>query len=519
MNLSHCYAELLTAADGMLRETPESEVTDVKNELELQAHWFAGDFGSSFLTATTGERVEIVQFGVWNRAAGPDFSGAAVRFDDRPGTPVVRGSIELDMHADGWEQHGHGSNPDFDDVVLHLYLQRGAKQSFTRTSQHRQVAQVQLDLRQIDGRPSPLAGLPLAKAGRCQGPLAAMAPGRIDAVLTAAAQYRLEAKNRRWQRLAAVRGYDEALFQSLAATLGYRENKLPFALLAQRLTLKRIRAAGAGSTALLLGLSGFLEGSAGEGPAEAEPETRAYLRTCWEHWWPRRDELERLILPAASWKLGGQRPANHPQRRLAALAQLARRWPEVRGLIERGGENITREVLQFLETLHDPYWSHHYTLTSARAARPVALVGATRATEMLANVFFPLSVAAHPGLWPEYEKLQAAMTNRRVETAATRLFGDRPDPSADDDGSPEDMASTPQPPPPGAGAEGKVADEGHMRADPTAPPALPSRRQRWLKRAAHQQGLLQIYEDFCLPDDSDCERCTFPERVRCFHTL
>ncbi len=489
MDRSHSYADLLTSPDGMLRETPESEVSDIKDELALQAHWFAGDFGSSFLTATTGERVEIVQLGVWNREAGPDFSDAAIRFDDQPGAPVLRGAVELDMHADGWERHGHGANPAFDDVVLHLYLQRGVKQAFTRTSRHRQVAQVQLDLRQIDQRPSPMPGLPLAKAGRCQGPLAAMDPARINAVLTAAAQYRLEAKNRRWQRLAAVRGYDEALFQSLAATLGYKENKLPFSLLAQRLTLKRLRAAGEGGAALLLGLGGFLHGHESGGPAEAEPETRAYLRACWEHWWPRRGEMERLILPAVSWKLGGQRPANHPQRRLAALAQLARRWSEVRGLIDRGGANLTRDVLLFLETLHDPYWNHHYTLTSARSARPVALIGATRATEMLANVFFPLSVAAHPGLWEEYEKLKAVLTNRRVETAATRLFGEQPDEGEAD----------------GGGEEAVVAG------------AMPAHRQRWLKRAAHQQGLLQIYEDFCLRDDSDCERCTFPERVRCFH--
>ena len=141
--------------------------------------------------------MEIGPCGVWNREAGPDFSNAALRFDDQPGAPVVRGSIELDIHADSWEHHGHGTNPAFDDVVLHLYLQRGTKQPFTRTSQHRQVAQVQLDLRQIDHRPSPFPGLPLAKCGRCQGPLAALNPARINAVLTAAAQYRLETKNRR----------------------------------------------------------------------------------------------------------------------------------------------------------------------------------------------------------------------------------------------------------------------------------------------------------------------------------
>ena len=463
MEFAHRYAALLNAPDGMLREAPAEEFSAHKSELELQAHWFAGDFGANFLTATTGERVEVVQFGVWNHEAGPDFTEAAVRFPDRPDAPVVRGCIELDTRAEDWERHGHGSNAAFDDVVLHLYLQHGTRQPFTRTSQHRQVAQVQLDLRQLEHRAAP-AALPAARPGRCSGPLRDRSPEEIRTLLTAAAQYRLQLKNRRWQRLAAVRGYDQALFQSLAVTLGYKENKLPFALLAQRLPLKTLRAEGAGAMALLLGVSGFLQPKE-SGPGKDDPETRAYLRGCWEVWWRRRAGMERLILPAKAWKLSGLRPVNHPQRRLAALDQLAQRWPEVRALIDGGGD-LAKAVTKFLTGLRDPFWDHQYTLASARSARPLALIGTTRAGEMLANVFFPLAIAADPRRWEAYEKLPAGSRNRRVDTAALRLFGYEA-----------------------------------SRSDP------------WLKTAAHQQGLLQIYEDFCLEDDSDCAQCTFPERV------
>jgi hypothetical protein len=53
---------------------------------------------------------------------------------------------------------------------------------------------------------------------------------------------------------------DEALFQALAATLGYRNNKLPFTLLAQRLSLKLLRAAKDDADALIFGIAGFLPG-------------------------------------------------------------------------------------------------------------------------------------------------------------------------------------------------------------------------------------------------------------------
>ena len=253
----------------------------------------------------------------------------------------------------------------------------------------------------------------------------------------------------------------------------YRENKLPFALLAQRLPLRVLRGAGEGATALLLGVAGFLQMPEPDGFGADGRETRAYLRTCWEQWWPHRGAMERLVLPAGAWKLGGLRPANHPQRRLAAMAQLARAWPRLRALIDGDGGDFAKDAAKFLTGLKDDFWDWHYTLAAPRAGRPVALIGSARATEMLANVLFPRAIAARPERWTEYERLPAAQSNRRIETAAARLFD-------------------------GGGAAG---EDQPLRA---------------VKTAVQQQGLLQIYEDFCLQDDSDCERCTFPERVRRF---
>ena len=51
------------------------------SELELQARWFAGDFGKHFVS-TAGDKIEIIQFGTWNREAGPDFRDAAIRIND-----------------------------------------------------------------------------------------------------------------------------------------------------------------------------------------------------------------------------------------------------------------------------------------------------------------------------------------------------------------------------------------------------------------------------------------------------
>jgi hypothetical protein len=335
-----------------------------------------------------------------------------------------------------------------------VFVERGGAEFFTRTSQHRNVPQVQLDLARLGADAISQAE---AKPGRCVGPLAALSEEKVREVLFGAAQYRLRRKAAALARLGELHGADEALYQALAATLGYKNNKLPFTLLAQRLPLKLLRRTEA--AALLFGVSGFL-------PAHDlgafDPATRSYLRGLWEHWWPRRAEFERLAIAPDLWRLGGQRPMNHPQRRLAALAAIVRNWPKVRVLAKACEPEAIGE---FFAKLDDEYWDFHYTVTSKTAPKRMALIGDSRVTEMLANVFFPLAIARDDARWLGFKNLPATLSNRRVETAAQRLFAGR------------DLA------------------------------------RPLLRSAAMQQGLLQIYEDFCQRDASDCARCPFPQQL------
>jgi hypothetical protein len=392
---------------------------------------------------------------VWNREAGPDFAEAAVSID---GGPPMRGAIELDMDARDWERHGHATNPAYENVVLHLYFQSGEAAAFARTVSNRAVPQVRLDLRAIGGPPPNAA--PPAVPGRCVAPLRDLDLPTVRGVLEGAAQFRLRRKAARLARLRETRGEDEALYQALAETLGYKSNKLPFALLSQRTSVRALRRMEH-IDALLFGLAGFLRPE--DFPAAA-PATKAYLRNLWEGWWALRAEWERLAIPAALWKTGGQRPVNHPQRRLAALAGIVRQWPKIR---DAAGD--TAKLHKLLAGLHDEYWEHHYTVRSDAAAKPMALIGKDRITDMLANVFFPWTILDRPEKWEEYRAIGAHLSNRRVEIAAARLFANDP------------------------------------------------RQAQLLKSAAMQQGLLQIYEDFCMQDESDCAACLFPRQVAQWH--
>ncbi len=227
------YAEIRDTA--RVRERALFVSPRIPSELELQARWFAGDFGKHFVS-TSGDEIDIIQFGTWNREAGPDFRDAAIRIN---GGEPIPGSVEIDLLDRSWETHGHATNPAFEGTVLHVFVERSDRAFFTRTQSNRNVPQVC-----IDPTTSPEtfnANVPLARPGRCQAPLKDLAEERVCSVLDAAAQFRLRQKANRIRNKIDAHGRDETLFQEIASALGYKENKLPFTLLAQRLPLRLLR--------------------------------------------------------------------------------------------------------------------------------------------------------------------------------------------------------------------------------------------------------------------------------------
>src|SRR6266404_7420277 len=139
MLLADRYAELHETT--RVRERTLFLPQRIPSELELQARWFAGDFGKHLVT-TTGDKIDIVQFGIWNREAGPDFRDAAIRLN---GSEPIRGNIEFDLTDRNWEAHGHATNPAFENTVLHVFVHASERTFFARTQSNREVRQVRAD--------------------------------------------------------------------------------------------------------------------------------------------------------------------------------------------------------------------------------------------------------------------------------------------------------------------------------------------------------------------------------------
>lgn len=418
----------LVLAEEAFRELPD--------ELELQERWFERAFGVEF-TDTNGRRIAIVRPGIWNRGAGPDFLDAVIEID---GVPVT-GDVELDKRPEDWERHGHGANPRFNSVVLHVVFAESGRTWFTRNERHEEVARIVVDAdRTLEG-----------SSRRCCAFFRDMDEGRRDDFLRSVAAYRLENKRRKWKQRVDGFGRDQALYECLAETLGYSANRDCMRRLAKRAPFRRIREH---PEACLFGTAGFLVPVLKE---SCDGSTRDYHKKLWERWWKNRDDLELSAGRTLVWNGAGVRPSNHPQRRLAALALLVKRWEEWNGRCSLAEGDV---LMNFLTSLEHPYWSYHVSLPSARMEKPLALMGKDRALDFLINHVAAMDES--PGAWERYLSLPGGSPSSKVLKIA-----------------------------------GLLLDAGDVK--------------RYTRKAYQQQAFLQIGVDFCGTHCGD--GCRLPEQA------
>lgn len=417
------------------------------NEIEVQSLWMAGLLGHEGETARHGH-VRIIDVGEWNRSVGPDFQRAEIEIDG----VRMRGDIELDPKAQDWEHHGHGSNPTYNGVILHVVLSDVPEGWYTRDSGHRDIPILHIRKEVLREAIGASPSIQAEKTELCREPLAAMQMEELTRMLQAAAAYRITNKRRIFRKKAANLGIRQAWYEALAETLGYKVNKQAMQILARRAPIREL---GGNAESILFGTAGFLVPVL---PEQANTEARSYHRNVWDAWWAVRSRYELEPPRAINWQYAPLRPGNHPHRRVAALAVAAKHWKNIESLLSAA---CAERLLKTLTALSHPYWSHHCTLPSAPLGNKMALIGESRAKDFLINHVYVQDDT--PSAWHTYLSIKSKDIPSAVRKTAMHLFGTR-----------EDIAPL-------------------------------------LNRAYVQQALLQIDADFCA--QSPCRECLFPAQL------
>lgn len=91
----------------------------VGGEKLLQYIWQFQYFNKSELKTTAGEQLQIIYPGKLNSNQGPDFTNAQIKIDNT----ILVGSIELHLKASQWNEHGHSTDANYKNVILHVVFE------------------------------------------------------------------------------------------------------------------------------------------------------------------------------------------------------------------------------------------------------------------------------------------------------------------------------------------------------------------------------------------------------------
>jgi hypothetical protein len=448
------------------------EDADAPPEYLLQAVWQHQRLLREELRRADGLPVRVLHPGFRNAEGGPDFRGAVIQFGDEP---PQAGDVEIDLRSSGWHGHAHDRNPAFKNVILHVVWEGDRTPAGTppllalREALDAPLGELSLWLGNETSEE-----LPETMRGKCFAPLRNLAPEQVTEILQQAAQVRLRSKASQFHARARQAGWEQSLWEGLFRALGYKHNIWPMQRLAELRPRWLSPAPGP------LGLQARLYGIGGLLPTElTRAETRGddYLRRVWDNWWREQDSFSDCILPRTLWRFHGLRPANHPQRRIA----LASAWaltPNLPAKLEQWctasipDPSLARTLLEALQVEPDEFWAWHCTFRSPRLRQAQPLIGLGRVTDLAVN-------AVLPWLWSRAEEGKNEALQKSIEH---RYF------------------AWP------AGEDNALLRLARKRL--LGPGSL-----HWMRKAALQQGLIQVTRDFFDHSNSICEQCQFPALV------
>ncbi len=420
------------------------------------------------LHCTDGTRLRIISGGSWNVSAGPDFLHAVLLFNDA----LVRGDIEVHRQSADWYRHGHQEDPQYRQVILHLVWEdhllpgQAALPCKTLVLADAIMPHWQRFLSDIDELFYPYSRQ--FSTGGCALRWAMNDNAKVQEFLQQAAQARFASKTLYLQLCGAQSGLDQALYEEVFAGLGYAENREPFRKLAAGANLKMLRAfpQRRQREAILLGLAGFLPDPT---RTNVLPHFQNILRQYWRLWW--ESGLQPLAL---SWKKLSGRPYNSCQRRLiAGLLWLEQTDFQPAAWLNNisARASTPKELLQMLcdWPAGPPEWQHSRDFCHSLKI-PAALLGQNRARDLTVNVLLP-AIAA-------WSKDQPDSCRDRPKMALQAWL-----------------------------AMPRIQDNHLLKEACHRFLMPPSRAKEVLTTAAHQQGMMDIYQNFCLALHNDCDNC------------
>ena len=342
-------------------------------ERHVQAIWYDAALRPQRLFTRRGSELVVVSPGEWNLGAGPDFRNAVLEIGHERRRVV--GDVEIHLCPNDWDLHGHGTDPNYRNVIAHVTWGCGPVPSSLPTGAvsiwlgRFVTADTSFSPDQVDLAAYPYARLPEG-IRPCEESIGRN-PDVARQVLAEAGRHRLRMKARRLAgRLCAAHGAREQVFyEEVMTALGYKRNQAQFRHVAERVPIAELPTEELAAKTAMLTAGGFEE-----------------------------------------WDRTGYRPLNTPEKRLANAAEIFLATPTM--------------------TLAD---AADFSAASCRAMVTAMCgeryLGRGRAAAILANVVVPFALAEERvSEIPDW--LPPEDISEPVRLTAFRMFGRDHNPAA-----------------------------------------------------------------------------------------
>lgn len=310
------------------------------------------------LKTTTGQQVEVIDTGLANTDAGPDFFNAKLKLDG----VLWIGNIEIHERSSDWFKHGHHADAGYNSVILHIASE--IDMEISRSNGER-IPQIQLICPEAV-RTNYKELLETASYPPCYRIIPSLSPFTAHSWMSALQMERFEQKatllNERLKRCQG--NWEDAFFITLARNFGFGLNGDAFETWAHQLPFRAVdkhRNDLFQIEAIFFGQAGILEDSNGDG---------YYLRLKKEYIYLQH-KFELIPMNTSLWRFLRLRPTNFPHIRIAQLACLYHR---AYGLLSRIMETETLQgVRDILKGGTSEYWLTHYTFGGSSPSRQKSL--------------------------------------------------------------------------------------------------------------------------------------------------
>ena len=308
--------------------------------------WSFGLFDKSDLKTVNGERILILDKGVHNSNAGPDFLNAQIKIGDT----IWAGNVEIHIKASDWINHKHHKDHAYNTVILHVVLFNDKAVC--------NAEGIELDCLSLSTRLkwTHLNSYEKLITNRedisCKHRIMEVNTDTITAMKKRCIQNRFDRKSANLlKELERTKGnLEQLLYELLAANFGFKVNTEAFEQLAKKLELSFIRRftdRPRSIEALIFGSAGFLNEEFNDDYPRELKEEFDFLR--------KKHQIE--CIKRSSWRFMRTRPSNFPSIRLAQFAALLNHTKALKNInYFKSGLHEWRKIFEFKVP---EYWDNH----------------------------------------------------------------------------------------------------------------------------------------------------------------